>query len=58
MESRLVTVLCLIVVLWASAEAERAVCSKRDSLFRLERSKNKNIVQYNACLSQNNDISD
>lgn len=35
-----------------------AACKKRDSLFRIERSKNKNVVQYDACLLQNNRISD
>ncbi len=34
------------------------LCSKKAPLFRIERSKNKNIVQYNACLLQNNNISD
>jgi hypothetical protein len=33
-------------------------CAKKDSLFRIERNKNRNIVQYNACLLQNNNISD
>ena len=35
-----------------------AFCAKTGSLFKIERSKNKNIVQYNACLLQNNKISD
>jgi len=33
-------------------------CAKRESLFRIERSKNRNVVQYNACLLQNNKLSE
>ena len=47
----------LTIILFASTEGW-AVCKKRDSLFRIERNKNRNIVQYNACLLQNNNISD
>ena len=35
-----------------------SVCAKTDSLFRIERSKNKNVVQYSACVLKNNQISD
>lgn len=35
-----------------------ASCNKKAPLFRIERSKNRNIVQYNACLQQNNNISE
>ncbi len=33
-------------------------CSKRDSLFRIERSKNKNVVEYDVCLLPNDRISE
>ncbi len=47
----------LTIILFASTEGW-AVCKKRNSLFRIERSTNKNIVQYDACLLKNNNISD
>jgi len=33
-------------------------CAKRESLFRIERGKNRNVVQYNACLLQSNKLSE
>jgi hypothetical protein len=35
-----------------------ALCAKREALFKIERSKNSNVVQYNACLLRNNQISE
>ncbi len=51
-------ILSLIFILFLSWSEAWASCSKRDPLFKIERSKNKNIVQYDACLLQNNNISD
>jgi hypothetical protein len=45
----------IIFLSWSEAGAS---CNKRDPLFKIERSKNKNIVQYDACLLKNNNISD
>jgi len=49
--------MALSFLLISTAEAATH-CGKNDSLFRIERSKNKNIVQYDACLLKNNDVSD
>jgi hypothetical protein len=48
----------MLTILFSSPTEGRALCSKSDSLFRIERSKNKNIVQYDACLLQNKNISE
>ena len=48
----------MLTILFFYATEGWALCSKRDSLFRIERNKNKNIVQYDACLLQNNNISE
>jgi hypothetical protein len=50
----IVFVLSVLFLSWAQSEAQ---CNKRDALFRIERSKNKNIVRYDACLLQNGNIS-
>jgi hypothetical protein len=47
----------LAIILFASTEGW-ASCDKRDPLFKIERSKNKHIVQYDACLLKDNNISD
>jgi len=47
-------VLSFIFLFWSEGEA---LCNKRDSLFRIERSKNKNVVRYDACLLQNGNLS-
>jgi len=46
----------IFAVGWLSAAL--AMCSKGYSLFRIERSKNKNIVQYDICVSENGDVRD
>ena len=46
----------LLVIGWGSAVV--AVCSKTYPLFKIERSKNKNIVQYDFCVSDNGDTPD
>ncbi len=48
-------VVCFVLLSW---EAGWTNCDKRESLFKIERSKNSNVVQYNACLLQNNQISE
>lgn len=48
-------VLTFLLLSWGQGHA---FCAKTGSLFKIERSKNKNIVQYNACLLQNDRISD
>jgi len=47
----------MLTIVFSYATEGSTRCGKRDSLFRIERSKNKNIVQYDACLLKNN-ISD
>lgn len=49
--------LTVITILFSYVTEGSTICGKRDSLFRIERSKNKNIVQYDACLLKSN-ISD
>jgi hypothetical protein len=46
----------ILAVGWLAAAL--AMCSKGYSLFRIERSKNKNIVQYDICVSENGDVAD
>jgi len=53
----LIALFLLCIFLFSSTEGW-ASCNKKASLFRIERSKNKNVVQYNACLQHNNNISD
>ncbi len=48
-------VVCLVFLSWIPGWAN---CAKRESLFKIERSKNRNVVQYDACLLQNNKISE
>ena len=50
--------LSTILILFLSWSQGWASCNKKDPLFRIERSKNKNIVQYDACLLQNNNVSE
>lgn len=54
--SILVILLFILGAGWSPLEA--ALCTKNDSLFRIERSKNANIVQYDACLLGNGDLSE
>ena len=46
----------ILAVGWLSAAL--AECPKTYPLFRIERSKNKNIVQYDICVSENGDVPD
>lgn len=48
----------MLTLLFSFKVEGSTLCGKRDSLFRIERSKNENIVQYDACLLQNNNISE
>jgi hypothetical protein len=48
----------LLTILFSDGTEGSALCAKRAPLFRIERSKNKNIVQYDACLLQNKNISE
>ncbi len=48
----------MLMVLFLFAAEGWASCKKAAHLFRIERSKNKNIVQYDACLLQNGNISE
>jgi len=43
--------LCLLVIGWGAAAV--AACPESFPLFRIERSKNKNIIQYDICASNN-----
>jgi Domain of unknown function (DUF4833) len=58
MKTKLLIILYLITVIFLSVVSGETLCSKKHPLFRIERSKNKNIVQYDACLLQNNNISE
>jgi hypothetical protein len=51
----LLSAIFILFLFWSQGWAS---CSKKDPLFRIERSKNKNIVQYDACLLQNKNVSD
>jgi Domain of unknown function (DUF4833) len=44
----------LIAISWSVSDA----CIKSDPLFRIERSKNENVVQYDACIISDGDLSD
>ena len=48
----------MVTFLFLSSGLAWAFCARSAPLFRIERNKNRNIVQYNACLLQNNKISD
>jgi len=58
MKTKFLIALSVGVFIFLSALTGGTVCSKRAFLFKIERSKNKNIVRYDACLLQNNNISD
>lgn len=58
MNTKPLTVLLVILLVFLSWVSGWALCNKRAPLFKIERSKNKNIVQYDACLLQNNNISE
>ena len=44
----------MIAMSWSVSNA----CNESDPLFKIERSKNENIVQYDACILSNGDLSD
>lgn len=48
----------MLIILFSFAAEAANVCNKKVPLFKIGRSKNKNIVQYDACLLQNNNISE
>jgi hypothetical protein len=48
--------LVILLIGWGSAAA--AVCSRTFPLFKIERSKNKNVVRYDLCISDNGDTPD
>jgi len=48
----------MVTILFIFATEGWTLCNKKVPLFRIERSKNKNIVQYDACLLKNNNVSE
>ena len=58
MKTKVLIVFYIMTFILLSAASGETLCDKRDPLFRIERSKNKNIVQYDACLLQNKNISE
>ena len=58
MKTKVLIVFYIMILILLSAASGETLCDKRDPLFRIERSKNKNIVQYDACLLQNKNISE
>ncbi len=58
MRSKSCVFLFILIFLLLSPSPGWPLCAKRESLFKIERSKNTNVVQYNACLLQNNKISE
>jgi len=54
-------VICIVVVLvlaLVTGSAQSVSCIKTDSLFFIERSKNKNVVQYDVCLKDDTELID
>jgi len=58
MKARVFVIIFLVLFAFSSGSQSRTLCHQRDSLFSIERSKNENIVRYDACLLQNGNISD
>ncbi len=58
MKTRWVILLTILSILFSFASEAADLCNKKVPLFKIERSKNKNIVQYNVCLQKNSNISD
>ncbi len=56
MNNRSLAILLAILLVFLFWVSGLALCIKRTPLFKIERNKNKNIVQYDACLQQNNNI--
>ncbi len=57
MKIRSLIVLTVLALVFFPSIEIRAACEKRDFLFKIERSINKNVVQYDACLLQNGKVS-
>jgi hypothetical protein len=55
MNKQIVSTVVLVVGLWFGISVS---CEIAEPLFKIERSKNKNIVQYDICVSSKGDISD
>ena len=58
MKTKVLIVFYILTFILLSAASGETLCDKRAPLFRIERSKNKNFVQYDACLLQNKNISE
>ncbi len=58
MKIKWIIALTMLTILFSSATEGWSLCGKKAPLFRIERSKNRNTVQYDACLLQNNNISE
>ena len=58
MKTKVLIVFYILTFILLSAASGETLCDKRALLFRIERSKNKNFVQYDACLLQNKNISE
>ncbi len=58
MKTKWVIVLTMLPVLFSFAAEAADLCNTKVHLFKIERSKNKNIVQYDACLLQNGSVSE
>lgn len=59
MNTKWIFLLIVFSLLFLSAvEGKTTPCGKRDSLFQIERNKNKNVVKYDACLLPNDSISE
>lgn len=57
MKAKLVIIALMLSIFFLSWSQSEAQCNKRDALFSIERSKNKNIVRYDACLLENGNLS-
>jgi hypothetical protein len=58
MRNKFCAFLFVVTFFFLSSSPGWTFCAKSAPLFRIERNKNRNIVQYNACLLQSNKISD
>ena len=58
LKTKFLITLYVTIFIFLSVVSGESLCSKKAPLFRIERSKNKNIVQYDACLLQNKNISE
>jgi len=58
MKIKWIIALTILPVLFSFAAEAADLCNKKVPLFKIERSKNRNIVQYDTCLLKDNNISD